>query len=119
MSWQYNQSTGELSRNGIRVATGYSGTGHGRNNPDAENLANVGPVPRGRYQIGPIHDTRTHGPPGYGTYTFSGQSNGWRAGFLIHGDNRRHDASTGCIILPRDIRERINASGDRVLEVVR
>jgi hypothetical protein len=42
-----------------------------------------------------------------------------RDGFLIHGDNTRHDASTGCVILPRDIRDQISSSGDNEIEVVR
>jgi hypothetical protein len=41
-----------------------------------------------------------------------------RDGFLIHGDNLTHDASTGCIILPPEIRDMIAASEDRDLEVV-
>jgi hypothetical protein len=42
-----------------------------------------------------------------------------RDGFMIHGDNIRHDASTGCVILPRYIRDQISNSGDNQLEVVR
>ncbi|MFA6125072.1 MAG: hypothetical protein WCS75_11525 [Sphingomonas sp.] len=40
--------------------------------------------------------------------------------FRIHGDNAKLDrsASHGCIILPRAVRERMWASGDRIVEVV-
>ena len=41
-----------------------------------------------------------------------------RDGFLIHGDNTRHDASTGCIILPRDVRDQISNTGDNDIDVV-
>ncbi len=47
-----------------------------------------------------------------GTQTFG------RDGFLIHGDNRRHDASQGCIILDRAARDRIGNSADTRLNVV-
>jgi hypothetical protein len=83
-----------------------------------QNVPNIGPIPQGRYQIGNPYDTTTHGPhvmrltPSGGTQTFR------RAGFLIHGDNRRHDASQGCIILNRAQRDRISQSGDRQLEVI-
>jgi Protein of unknown function (DUF2778) len=118
MSWTYSQSTGQLTRNGQNVATGYSGTGHGRNNPDLESQRNVGPIPRGRYTIGPPQDTRTHGPHVL-ELTPDGHNALGRAGFLIHGDNTRHDASLGCVVLPRDIRDQISNSGDNQLEVVR
>ncbi len=119
MPWQYSQSTGRLTFNNTAVGTGYSGTGVGRNNPDAEGRANVGPVPRGRYTISAMFDTATHGPHVMRLTPSDGHDMHHRDGFLIHGDNSRHDASTGCIILPRNIRDRINHSNDHVLEVVR
>ncbi len=42
-----------------------------------------------------------------------------RDGFLIHGDNQVHDASNGCIILAHDLREKIAASKDRIIEIQR
>lgn len=118
MSWTYSQTTGQLVHNGRVVATGYSGTGHGRNNPDLEDARNVGPVPRGQYTIGPVHDTRTHGPRVMALTPVGHDARG-RDGFLIHGDNSRHDASTGCVILPRDVRDQISSSGDNEIEVTR
>jgi hypothetical protein len=47
-----------------------------------------------------------------GTNTFG------RSLFRIHGDNARHDASEGCIILGPSIRKLIAASGDHDLEVM-
>jgi hypothetical protein len=40
-----------------------------------------------------------------------------RSAFMIHGDNRTHTASQGCIILRRDLREQIDRSDDRELTV--
>jgi hypothetical protein len=117
MSWTYSQSTGQLSRNGSLVATGYSGTGPGRNNSSAEGTRNLGPIPRGHYHIGPAHDTQTHGPHVM-DLTPVGHNALGRDGFLIHGDNTRHDASTGCIILPRDVRDQISNTGDNDIDVV-
>jgi Tlde1 domain len=118
MAWVYHQRTGRLESNGRQVATGYSGTGAGRNNPAMETLHNQGPIPRGTYTIGQAHDTRDHGPHVMSLTPRAGQNMHGRAGFLIHGDNVRHDASTGCIILPREIRNVISGSTDRELQVV-
>lgn len=117
--WTYAQSAGEMQRDGEFICVGYSGFGAGKNNPDMESVANVGPIPRGRYQIGSPFDSETHGPvvmrltPCDGTETFG------RDGFLIHGDSvsRPGGASHGCIILPRPERLAIAGSGDTDLEV--
>ena len=118
--WTYDQRSGALGKDGQRVATGYSGFGQGKNNPELENIHDVGPIPKGVYGIGPPHDTPTHGPhalaltPEPGTNTFG------RDGFLIHGDSVQNPgtASHGCIILPRTVRDQIAASGDRQIQVV-
>jgi hypothetical protein len=120
-AWTYSQKTGELQQDGNHVAAGYSGADVGKNNPEMENVHNVGPIPRGDWTIvGPPLDTIAHGPyvlrldPEPGTETFG------RDGFLIHGDSAKNPgaASEGCIILPRPARERVWNSGDRDLEVV-
>jgi hypothetical protein len=119
MTWTYSQTTGDLTLNNAAVGKGYSGTGAGRDNPAMQGVRNVGPIPQGTYEIGAPHDTTTHGPyvmrltPLPQTVTFG------RAGFLIHGDNKRHDASHGCIILARDIRHKIWSSGDRRIQVTK
>ena len=117
MPWTYSQSSGQLTRDGRTVATGYSGTGTGRNNPALENARDVGPIPRGRYTIGPAHNTATRGPRVM-SLTPEGHNALGRDGFLIHGDNLRNDASTGCVILAPNVREQISSSGDNQLEVV-
>lgn len=119
--WVFEQTTGRLFEyGGHAVATGYSGFGAGKNNPAMERIVNVGPVPRGKYDISDRFDSETHGPvcmhlsPLPGTETFG------RGGFLIHGDSASHPglASHGCIILPRPVRLRIAESEDREMEVV-
>lgn len=121
MSWTYKQSSGELWHGDPEpVATGYSGAGEGRNNPAMQAIHEVGPIPQGGWFIqGPPYDSPNHGPfvlrliPDDATETFQ------RSGFLMHGDNIHTPgtASEGCVIMPRNIRERVWNSGDRELIV--
>lgn len=62
MSWQYNQRTDILNRNGQIVGVGYSGRSAGRNNPSLEGMQNIGPIPQGRYRIGPQYTHPSKGP---------------------------------------------------------
>jgi Protein of unknown function (DUF2778) len=118
--WIYDQRTGTLSRNDEVLGQGYSGFGDGKNNPVMQDEANLGPIPKGSYEIGPPRDTPTHGPhvmelsPSAETHTFG------RSGFLIHGDSvvNPGTASHGCIILARDLRDKISSSNDSQLRVV-
>jgi hypothetical protein len=118
--WTYEQSTGRLSREGAVVAEGYSGLDAGKNNPEMQEVHDVGPLPRGIYVIGRPHDTETHGPFVLPLTPDPANTMFGRTGFLIHGDSLQHPgrASNGCIILPRPIRDRIAASGDDQLTVV-
>ena len=88
-AWTYAQETGELQQDGKHVATGYSGAGHGKNNPDMQEVHNLGPIPQGDWTIvGPPVNTADHGPyvltlkPAADTPTFG------RSGFLMHGDSK-------------------------------
>ena len=119
--WTYNSSNGTLSHDGEIVTTeGWSGHDDGRNDPSMEAHPNLGPIPRGTWEIGDAVNTDTHGPvvmpltPAPGTLTFG------RGGFLIHGASILNPAesSKGCIILPRPVRLEIAASTDKTLEVV-
>lgn len=122
--WTYSVTLREFfDPSGELIAAGYSGRDtdavQGKNNPVAEGVRDVGPIPRGRYQIGPVFDSQEHGPvvmrltPEPGTDTFG------RDGFLIHGDSIQMPgtASHGCVILPRPARLAVAASADRELEV--
>lgn len=116
--WAYKISPPAMSENGkLRREPVYSGFGGHKNDPAACNVPNVGPIPPGKYRIGKAYQHEHLGPvvmnldPLPGTDTFG------RSLFRIHGDNKEHNASHGCIIAPRSLREAINASQDRVLEV--
>jgi hypothetical protein len=117
MSWIYRQSTGQLTREGEVIATGYSGCGVGRNNPAQQAVRDVGPIPQGLYSIGPQFDAPVQGPCSMRLSPIGHNALG-RDGFMIHGDNATHDASTGCIILPEEARQQIASSSDRGLEVI-
>ena len=52
--WTYRQSNGDLLHETTFIGTGYSGIGIGYNNPDEENVPNVGPIPQGTYVIGDV-----------------------------------------------------------------
>ena len=115
--YTYTQTTGELDRDGTKVGMGYSGHAEGRNNPAMQDVHNIGPIPQGTYQIGPPHDTPTHGPHVMALTPVGHDALG-RSGFLMHGDNVKHDASQGCIIMPRNVRDSVSSSGDDQLTVV-
>ena len=114
----YSQSTGTLTHDGDFEGTGYSGRDAGRNNPDMQQVADTGPIPRGAYRIGAPYQHPHLGPcvmnldPTPETDTFG------RALFRIHGDNASHNASEGCIILGPAIRHMIAGSGDTALTVI-
>jgi len=119
--WSYVQKTGTLLRNNHPVGKGYSGFDNGKNNPDLQAVANVGPIPQGTWTIiGPPFNSPEHGPyvmrlaPNKNTHTFG------RNGFLLHGDSIEAPGcgSRGCIIMPRAVRELVWQSGETVLEVV-
>ena len=124
--WRYDQSSGELTRDGKFVSKGYSGNGRGKNNPALEAVPGIGPVPAGKWKLVEVYNSANVGPfaivihavdakPGDDTHQPTG-----RGSFRIHGDSIRAPgtASKGCIILPRAVREAMWRSGDHDLEVV-
>lgn len=123
MTWKYDQSTGEItSPDGTFFATGYSGKGkknrEGRNNPDMETVVAVGPIPRGKWLMNGVYDSKQVGPFAIVLLPQGHDAHG-REAFRIHGNNKADDASHGCIILsPQSLREHIWNSGDHDLEVV-
>lgn len=126
MTWIWDQSAGTLSRNGQLVSRGYSGKGRGRNNPALQGVRGVGPLPRGKYRIGTPRTSQRTGPfimdlfPIDATPADTTHDATERAAFQIHGDSVRNPgtASSGCIILPRAIREQIWRSKVHEIEVV-
>lgn len=118
MTYEYRQHDGQLTRNGQFVGTGYSGHAEGRNNPVAEGVQKVGPIPAGGYVIGRAYDHAHLGPCVMNVDALPGTDTHGRSLFRIHGDNANHDASEGCIILGPAIRHEIAASGDATLHVI-
>lgn len=120
MPYIWDQSAGELRRNGVVLAHGYSGAALGKNNPAMQAAVGVGPIPRGEWLMTAMNDSPNTGPRTIVLEPKPGTDTQGRSAFRIHGDSIAHpgQASHGCIILPRAAREQIWKSGDRVLEVV-
>lgn len=126
MAWIYVQRSGKIYQpGGQSLACGYSGGNcgkhpEGKNNPAMQDQHNIGPVPVGLWHLSAPQDSPTHGPyamdmtPDKDTNTYG------RSGFKMHGDSIVHpgNASDGCIIMPRFVRERIWESGDHDIEVI-
>ena len=117
--FQYNQRTGELSRDGVVWGIGYSGRGDAKNNPDRESIRNQGPIPAGTWRIARPRNSEKTGKFVMDLSPIGHRAHG-RSAFQIHGDSSRHpgQASSGCIVLPRYIREQIAASNTRQIKVV-
>lgn len=108
--------------------TGYSGHGPGLNNPEMQDVKDVGPIPQGTYKIeqqqtNVINSGRPNAKelPGSMRLTPDPETDTFgREGFLIHGDNEagNQSASHGCPVADRPIRDKIGSSGDNKLEVV-
>ena len=125
--WTWDQSAGALIRDGKTVSRGYSGKGRGKNNPALQGVRGVGPLPRGRYRIGTPRTSQRTGPfvmdlfPIDATPADTVHDATGRSAFQVHGDRVNgppFSASSGCIILPRAVREQIWRSKDHVIEVV-
>ncbi len=120
MAWHYQQVTGRMiDENGYTWGVGYSGADPGKNKPEFENVHDVGPIPQGGYSIGAPHDSREHGPFVLPLIPWKTTELHGRSAFLIHGDSVHAPgtASRGCVIMSRDVRERIWNSRDHSLVV--
>ena len=125
--FKYNITTGQmLNPDSTELAIGYSGGNcgknpEGKNNPDMQNVKNIGPIPCGDYTIfKPAFADPVKGPlcmrliPEVGNNMFN------RGGFMIHGDtNPAGNASEGCIVLPHNARLIIANSNDNDLQVIK
>lgn len=122
--WVMNQRTGELrDPDGNVLESGYSGAPDYVNNPDAENLRDLGPIPRGRYRIGETFNSARTGPNSI-RLAPEGHNAHDRTGLQIHGENPRRPPrsfSEGCPIYGPATRRRITQSqqqGVQWLDVV-
>jgi hypothetical protein len=119
---KYSQSTGDLfNASGTLVDTGYAGKGAGKNNPDQQCVADIGPIPRGFYAVRRAVTHPKLGPLAIRLDPDAGNDMCGRSGFFIHGDRVSDpgNASEGCIIMKRATREAVDASLDKRLQVVR
>lgn len=114
----YIQSTGEFYIDDTFEGLGYSGFGPGKNNVDFENVKEVGPIPRGHYVLGWAYTHPKLGPVVFNLTPTKDTNTFGRDLFRIHGDNKDHTASHGCIIQGRLVREHIRDTGDIYLQVV-
>jgi hypothetical protein len=92
---------------GTLLGVGYSGRNAGRNNPEMQGIHNTGPIPRGPYTIGMAETNPVLGPMAMPLIHEDGNHMCGRGGFWIHGDNATHDASHGCIVVGRDVRQHV------------
>lgn len=123
MPWTFIQKTGELiDASGEVWADGYSGAPGAVNDPEKQNIRNVGPIPCGWYSMEAPVDTPDHGP--YVIWLKPDPENQMfgRENFGMHGDQLEHPgmelASHGCIVAPIIARRRAWTSSDRRLQVV-
>jgi hypothetical protein len=102
--WTFSQLGHLYAPGGALVTECYSGYGAGKNNPELEQVRDMGPIPRGFWRVvGRPYTSKALGPyvlelePEHGTLTFS------RTEFRINGDAKARPgtASHGCIVLPR------------------
>lgn len=115
----YDQKTGNISLRATRIGVGYSGHGVGLDNPDKEDMQNIGPIPRGDWKITRWDDHHGDKGPQVAVLSPVGHDAHGRSAFLIHGDNAQlnHTASHGCIIASRVIRDALRASKETELLV--
>lgn len=118
-NWRYEQDTGRLYYKGAFVGAGYAGHPPHVNDPDAQEMQSIGPLPRGTYTIGPPYKHPTKGPvvqnidPEPDTEMFG------RSLFRFHGESVKPPAgyaSEGCIIMARPVREQIAAAVTAAVE---
>jgi hypothetical protein len=118
--WTFRQAEGWIGKDDQLAFPAYSGKGVGKNNPSAQNIVDVGPIPQGSYIIGAPTDTVTQGPYVLPLTPDPTNEMFGRSDFLIHGDSLVDpgNASEGCIVTARSVRERIWASNDHLLKVI-
>ena len=108
---------------GTVVATGYAGgnCGHnpeGKNNPEMQGVKGIGPLPEGVYTLGtPVEGSHLGA---FAVPLLPAPTNNMlgRGSFYLHGDTTPGgNASEGCIIMPRAVRQAIVASGETITVV--
>jgi len=119
--WTFVQRTGEVLHNDAHFCFGYAGAQpDGYNNPEAQAIHNVGPLPCGRYTMGKPYDSPHTGPFTIPLMPNAQNTMYGRSEFKIHGDDVKNPGhgSDGCIVLSRTNRQLMWESGDDDLLVV-
>lgn len=120
----YHIKTGSIYSDEHWLGTGYSGKGktfeEGRNNNEKIKEAGIGPIPPGDYRIEPARNSHDLGVVTMDLTPLTGTNTFGRSLFRIHGNNASNNASHGCIILSRLLRDYISNQvniGNNVLRV--
>lgn len=125
----YSQSTGTLTLARSCISGCYAGHLEYKNKPEFQNLFGRGPIPQGKYTLGPLHPAGHLGPamvltPNFDTAQFIESLGREPYSFYVHLDNPAHAgaSSDGCIVAPSFMAiEQIEAArkdGDTGLEVM-
>ena len=121
--WHYLQDLGKLYHEDpdADVGFGWAGQGAGKNNPAMQDVKGKGPLPVGTYTIGNAYTHPHLGPVTMDLIPDPANEMFGRDDFRIHGMafNNPELSSEGCIVQQRTIREMIDASPDRRLQVLR
>lgn len=72
-----------------------------------QNVPSTGPLPQGDYTIRAPRNSANTGPAVRDLVPNPNNQMHGRADFQIHGNNAANDASRGCVILPRNVRDAI------------
>ena len=119
-------STGNFyNPTGAFVSKAYAGGNcgknpEGRNNAAMCSVKNIGPLPEGLYTMGAPVEHSHLGPFAIPLTPDPTNEMHGRGDFYVHGDTTPSgNASEGCIILPRAVREALHASPDTRIRVVR
>ena len=123
--WCFESRTGKwFDPTGALVVKGYAGGNCGKNkeginNPDKQNVEKIGPLPEGMYSLGQLILESHLGAYAIQLIPDADNQMFGRKDFFCHGDTTPSgNASEGCLILPRAIREALWKSTDRRVKVI-
>lgn len=121
---KFVQGTGRLEDSrGELIGFGFAGQREGYNNPDKQNVPDIGPLPRGFYKIGAPYHHPHLGPLTMDLTPFPENQMFGRSLFRIHGRSAINPelSSKGCVCQDRPARQFVadHLNQDDVVEVVR
>lgn len=131
MNLTFSQSQGTITQDDGTLVTDQAFAGNdsrpgvnpthiqGRNNPDAQGIHKIGPLPQGVYTLGAWEEHPRLGPICSPLTQISGETFG-RDAFYIHGPSSLDyaNSSEGCIVVPHVPREAImNLAPDTITVV--